>query len=102
MTTSTVAHLLTQELKHTDIEVKGWVRTFRANRFIALNDGSCLQNIQCVIDFESMDEGLLKRISTGAAVHIKGGLVESQGKGQSFSKQSVRTVFWNGMNWPIE
>ena len=87
MTTSTVAHLLTQELKHTDIEVKGWVRTFRANRFIALNDGSCLQNIQCVVDFESMDEVLLKRITTGAAVHIKGGLVESQGKGQSVEVQ---------------
>ena len=87
MTTSTVAHLLTQELKHTDIEVKGWVRTFRANRFIALNDGSCLQNIQCVVNFESMDEALLKRITTGAAVHIKGGLVESQGKGQSVEVQ---------------
>jgi len=87
MTTSTVEHLLTQELKHTDIEVKGWVRTFRANRFIALNDGSCLQNIQCVVDFESMDEALLKRITTGAAVHIKGGLVESQGKGQSVEVQ---------------
>ena len=62
MITSNVAQLLSQELKHTDIEVKGWVRTFRANRFIALNDGSCLQNIQCVVDFESMDEALLKRI----------------------------------------
>jgi asparaginyl-tRNA synthetase len=87
MITSTVAHLLTQELKHTDIEVKGWVRTFRANRFIALNDGSCLQSIQCVVNFESMDEALLKRITTGAAVHIKGGLVESQGKGQSVEVQ---------------
>ncbi len=87
MTTSTVAQLLTQELKHIDIEVKGWVRTFRANRFIALNDGSCLQSIQCVVDFESMDETLLKRITTGAAVHIKGGLVESQGKGQSVEIQ---------------
>ena len=87
MITSTVAHLLTQELKHTDIEVKGWVRTFRANRFIALNDGSSLQSIQCVVDFESMDETLLKRITTGAAVHIKGGLVESQGKGQSVEVQ---------------
>ena len=87
MTTSTVAHLLTQGLKHADIEVKGWVRTFRANRFIALNDGSCLQNIQCVVDFESMDEALLKRITTGAAVHIKGVLVESQGKGQSVEVQ---------------
>ena len=82
MTTSSVAQLLYQDLKHTDIEVKGWVRTFRANRFIALNDGSCLQNIQCVVDFENMDETLLRRITTGAAVHIKGGLVESQGKGQ--------------------
>ena len=87
MATSTVAHLLTQELKHADIEVKGWVRTFRANRFIALNDGSCLQNIQCVVDFESMDEALLKRVTTGAAVHIKGVLVESQGKGQSVEVQ---------------
>jgi len=87
MTISTVAHLLTQELKHTNIEVKGWVRTFRANRFIALNDGSCLQSIQCVVDFESMDEALLKRITTGSAVHIKGSLVESQGKGQSVEVQ---------------
>ena len=87
MITSTVAHLLTQELKHTDIEVKGWVRTFRANRFIALNDGSSLQSIQCVVDFERMDEALLKRITTGAALHIKGSLVESQGKGQSVEVQ---------------
>ena len=87
MTTSSVAQLLYQDLKHTDIEVKGWVRTFRANRFIALNDGSCLQNIQCVVDFENMDETLLRRITTGAAVHIKGGLVESQGKGQSVEVQ---------------
>ena len=87
MTTTTIAHLLTQELKHTNIELKGWVRTFRANRFIALNDGSCLQNIQCVVDFEIMDERLLKRITTGAALHIKGSLVESQGKGQSVEVQ---------------
>ena len=87
MTTSTVAYLLTQELKHSEIEVKGWVRTFRANRFIALNDGSCLENIQCVVDFESMNEVVLKRITTGAAVHIKGGLVDSQGKGQSVEVQ---------------
>ena len=87
MTTSTVAYLLTQELKHSEIEVKGWVRTFRANRFIALNDGSCLENIQCVVDFQSMNEVVLKRITTGAAVHIKGGLVDSQGKGQSVEVQ---------------
>ncbi|RSK39748.1 asparagine--tRNA ligase [Mangrovimonas spongiae] len=83
MTSYTVAELLTQEPKLQPIEVKGWVRTFRAKRFIALNDGSTLKNIQCVVDFENTDEILLKRITTGAAVHIKGELVESQGKGQN-------------------
>ncbi len=78
----TVAELLSQDITLQDVEVKGWVRTFRANRFIAINDGSTIHNIQCVVDFEAMDETLLKRITTGAAVHIKGQLVESQGKGQ--------------------
>jgi len=78
-----VSQLLKQENKLPEVEVKGWVRTFRANRFIALNDGSTLKNIQCVVDFENTDENLLKRITTGAALHIKGELVESQGKGQN-------------------
>lgn len=82
MIKSTVAALLAENAKLQDVEVKGWVRTFRANRFLALNDGSTLNNIQCVIDFEQFDEALLKRITTGAAVHIKGALIESQGKGQ--------------------
>lgn len=78
-----VSQLLNQENKLPEVEVKGWVRTFRANRFIALNDGSTLKNIQCVVDFENTDEALLKRITTGAALHIKGELVESQGKEQT-------------------
>lgn len=65
------------------ITVKGWVRSFRSNRFIALNDGSALANLQCVVDFESEDENQLKRITTGACLAITGELVESQGKGQS-------------------
>ncbi len=80
--TKTVVELLSDDVSLQDVEVKGWVRTFRANRFIALNDGSTIQNIQCVVDFESMEESLLKRITTGAAVHVTGQLVESQGKGQ--------------------
>ena len=82
MTRLTIAQLL-KETKLQEVEAKGWVRTFRAKRFIALNDGSTLNNIQCVVDFENTDEDTLKRITTGAAVHIKGELVESQGKGQS-------------------
>ena len=65
------------------VTVKGWVRTFRANRFIALNDGSTLRNLQCVVDFESMDDALLKSINTGAAIKITGNYIKSQGKGQS-------------------
>lgn len=87
MTTKTVAQLLSQDITLQDVSIKGWVRTFRANRFIALNDGSTINNIQCVVDFENFDEGLLKRITTGAAIHIKGELVESQGKGQSVEIQ---------------
>ena len=67
--------------------VKGWVKTFRANRFIALNDGSSFKNLQCVVDFENLEESLLKRITTGAAVHLEGKLVESQGGGQKVELQ---------------
>lgn len=62
--------------------VKAWVRTFRSNRFIALNDGSSILNLQVVVDFEDFDELLLKRINTGAAIAVMGSLVASQGKGQ--------------------
>ena len=72
-----------------EVSVRGWVRTFRANRFIALNDGSTLGNLQCVVDFESMDEDVLKKINTGAAVKITGNFVESQGKGQSAEIQAT-------------
>jgi len=83
MQKTSVANLLQANKTGVEVSVKGWVRTFRSNRFIALNDGSTIQNIQCVVDFESTDESLLKRINTGAAVAITGMLEESQGKGQS-------------------
>ncbi|MGB1970921.1 MAG: asparagine--tRNA ligase, partial [Flavobacteriaceae bacterium] len=65
-----------------EVTVRGWVRTFRANRFIALNDGSTIENIQCVVDFDTFDDTVLKQISSGAALKITGLYVESQGKGQ--------------------
>ncbi len=64
------------------VTVKGWVKTFRNNQFIAINDGSTLGNIQAVVDFNHTDEALLKRITTGAAIAVTGPLVESLGKGQ--------------------
>ena len=63
--------------------VQGWVRTFRANRFIALNDGSTIENLQCIVDFEKLDESVLKQITTGAALRLIGKLLESKGIGQS-------------------
>lgn len=87
MTSRTVSELLSQDITLPEVDIKGWVRTFRANRFIALNDGSTINNIQCVIDFEKFDESLLKRVTTGAAIHIIGELVESQGKGQKVEIQ---------------
>ncbi|MFD1062869.1 asparagine--tRNA ligase [Winogradskyella litorisediminis] len=82
MNTKSVSELLNQDITLQKVTIKGWVRTFRANRFIALNDGSTINNIQCVVDFENFDEALLKRITTGAAIEVNGDLVESQGKGQ--------------------
>ncbi len=70
-----------------EINAKGWVRTFRNNQFIALNDGSTIHNIQCVVDFENTPDETLKRITTGAAVSVIGDLVESQGKGQKYEIQ---------------
>lgn len=77
-----VKELLSTPPLQQEVIVNGWVRTFRSNRFIALNDGSTIHNIQCVVDFEQFDEDLLKQIATGAALKISGSLVESHGKGQ--------------------
>jgi asparaginyl-tRNA synthetase len=87
MTRSSVLELLQSDKILQEVTLNGWVRSFRSNRFIALNDGSTIHNIQCVVDFENTDEALLKRINTGAAIAIKGILAESQGKGQSVEIQ---------------
>jgi len=81
-----VKELLTSQETGTNVLVKGWVRTKRGNKniaFIALNDGSTINNIQIVADTASFDEILLKEISTGACIAVTGKLVESQGQGQN-------------------
>jgi asparaginyl-tRNA synthetase len=72
------------------VTVKGWVRTFRNNQFIALNDGSTNNNLQIVVDFENTDPALLKRITTGAALSVSGRLVASLGKGQSVDVKATQ------------
>ena len=78
-----IKQLLHQPAIGEKVIVKGWVRSFRSNRFIALNDGSCLATLQCVVDFENVDENELKRITTGSCLAVTGSLEESQGRGQS-------------------
>ena len=81
-----VKELLTAGQVGKEVVVKGWVRTKRGNKnivFIALNDGSTINNIQVVADAASFDEALLKDISTGACISVTGKLVESQGQGQN-------------------
>ena len=95
MMSYSIKELLEKQPVGDSVEVNGWVKTFRSNRFIALNDGSTIHNIQCVVDFENLDEALLKKISTGAALKITGTLEESQGRGQSVEIQAT-DIFVHG------
>lgn len=72
-----------------EITVMGWVRTFRNNQFIALNDGSTNANLQIVLPLGNFEESILKKINTGAALKIKGNLIESPGKGQNVEVQAL-------------
>ena len=88
-----------------EVTLKGWVRTFRSNRFIALNDGSTLANLQVVVDFEHTPEETLKHITTGAAIEVKGQVVESQGKGQNIELQASEVIILGDCNpdeYPIQ
>jgi len=75
-----IVHVLQTEPTINELKIRGWVRSFRSNRFIAVNDGSTIKNLQCVIDFENFDQDILKDITTGACIEITGVLVKSQGK----------------------
>lgn len=81
----TIKEILTdyKKLIHQDITVQGWVRAFRSNRFIALSDGSDINNLQIVVDFEKFDEDIIKKINTSSSLKIVGEVVESQGAGQN-------------------
>jgi asparaginyl-tRNA synthetase len=78
-----IKELLATEPKGQPVVVQGWVRTFRSNRFIAINDGSTINNIQAVIELNSLDEAIVKRITTGACVSVSGELIPSLGQGQA-------------------
>jgi asparaginyl-tRNA synthetase len=93
----TVAAVLANGKAGETITINGWVRTKRGSKavnFIALNDGTCFDNLQIVADVNSFDEDLLKKITTGACISVTGNLVESPGSGQSVEMQASQiTVF---------
>jgi asparaginyl-tRNA synthetase len=82
---SSIKELLAAESFGMDVSVKGWVRTTRGSKavnFVALNDGSIIHNIQIVVDVAAFDEDIIKNITTGASIGVKGKLIESAGSGQ--------------------
>ena len=100
-----IKELLQEKTNVGEVTLRGWVRTFRSNRFIALNDGSTLANLQVVVDFEHTPEETLKHITTGAAIEVKGKVVESQGKGQSIEVQASEVIILGDCNpdeYPIQ
>jgi len=92
-----VIELLDGKLTGQTVTAKGWVRTKRGNKnvaFIALNDGSTINNIQVVADPNSFDEELMGGITTGACIQVKGKLTESLGKGQSVEIQAEELILY--------
>ncbi len=71
-----------------EISVSGWVRSFRGNRFISLNDGSCLASLQVVIDSDKFPQELISNLNNGASILATGRLISSQGSGQSVELQA--------------
>jgi len=84
-----VKELLQTELTGQEVIVMGWVRTFRNNQFIALNDGSTNNNLQVVVALGLLNEDTLKRITTGASIKVKGEVVPSLGKGQKIELKAI-------------
>ncbi len=84
-----VKQILQDEKTDYPVVVKGWIRSFRNNQFIALNDGSTNNNIQIVLDTESVTPELLKRITTGAAISVSGQVIPSLGKGQRVEVKAI-------------
>ncbi|MCK0205970.1 asparagine--tRNA ligase [Ornithobacterium rhinotracheale] len=87
-----------KDANHEEVIVKGWVRSFRSNRFISLNDGTSLGNIQVVVDFENFDEELLKKISVASSLKVTGTVVESQGKGQEIEVLAKKIEVYGEVN----
>tara|TARA_B100001109_G_scaffold255859_1_gene261741 strand:+ start:1198 stop:2640 length:1443 start_codon:yes stop_codon:yes gene_type:complete len=103
-----IKQLLTAGIADSEVLVKAWVKTKRGSKnvsFIALNDGSCMDNIQVVVDNGNFDESTLENINSGACLSVKGKLVESQGSGQQFEIHATEVELLGAANpdeYPIQ
>lgn len=94
-----ISKLLEGRLIGENVEVKGWVRSRRGNKyvqFVALNDGSCIRNLQIVFDMENFSDEDMKQITTGSSLRVTGKLVESTGKGQTCEVQAAEFEVYGG------
>ncbi len=98
MSRTKIKAILLNEQTDYAVTIKGWVRSFRNNQFIALNDGSTINNLQVVIDFEHTEESLLKQITTGAALQVDGTVVASLGKGQRVEVKAEKVTLLGECN----
>ena len=106
--------LLSTDQAVNDINLKGWVRTKRDSKtfsFIEVNDGSCLANMQIIVDETIPDYGQIKKITTGSAISVWGHLVASKGGGQKWGpnrptkpkrKEENHHQLANSINWPFK
>lgn len=91
MARTKIKAILQEEKTGYHVNIKGWVRSFRNNQFIAMNDGSCMSNLQVVIGLDT-DEALVKAITTGASLSIDGEVIASQGKGQKVEIKATKVT----------
>lgn len=104
MARTKIKDILLSEQTDYPVTVKGWVRSFRNNQFIALNDGSCIDNLQVVVDLDT-EEQLIKKITPGASISIDGMVVASQGKGQKVEIKATKLEILglcNGDEYPLQ
>ena len=98
MSRTKIKELLETEPVGKTVVVKGWIRTFRNNQFIALNDGSTINNLQVVVDYENTDEQTIKNLTTGCAIGAEGEVVASQGGGQAIEIKANKIVIFGESN----
>lgn len=84
MSRTKIKDILLSEQADYSVNVKGWVRSFRNNQFIALNDGSCMKSLQVVAELGKFDDAILSKINESASLSVTGKIVLSQGKGQKY------------------